>query len=185
MTARPTHILRHEHRIIEQVLRAIEGMCFKLKTGENVPIEALSQALEFVQNFADRFHHMREEEFLFPALEQAGFGREGGALYFLQEEHLIERELLVKLEFAVREYRYGDPDAASQFVEAANQFCRHLVGHMQKEDNLLFRIAEEVISEESKTELMQHLLPKNGGYNEEGILEYERMASSLENAWAI
>lgn len=110
MTARPTHLLRHEHRVIEQGLRALDGMCLRLKAGDEIPAEALSKALEFVQNYVDRHHHFREEEYLFPALKQCGF-EEGGALPFLLEEHAHERELLAELEFAIEEYRYGDSNA--------------------------------------------------------------------------
>ena len=91
--SRPTHILRHEHRVIEQALRALDGMCLNLKIGGNVPPEALDQILDFIQNFADRFHHTREATYLFPALGQNGFQKEGGALRFLTEEHEIERML--------------------------------------------------------------------------------------------
>jgi hypothetical protein len=31
--SRPTHLLRHEHRIIEQAIRALEGMCIRMQTG--------------------------------------------------------------------------------------------------------------------------------------------------------
>lgn len=184
MTPRPTHILRHEHRVIEQALRAIEGICLKLKVGEIVPADALVQSLDFIQNYADRFHHLREEEVLFPALEEAGFGKQGGALHFLEDEHQTERELMAKLEFAVEEYECGDADAALQFIEASDQFRRHLIGHIQKEDTLLFRIAEELLDEESKTELMQRLA-QAGDKDDNAILEYERLAAELENTWTV
>src|SRR5262249_51591136 len=99
--SRPTHILRHEHRVIEQALRALDGICLKLKSGVNVPAEALCQILDFIQNFADRFHHAREVTYLFPALDQNGFQREGGAIGFLTREHDLERLLTAELELAI------------------------------------------------------------------------------------
>src|SRR5688572_14028777 len=105
--SRPTHILRHEHRVIEQALRALDGMCLKLRTGDNIPSEALSQLLDFIRNFGDRFHHNKEETYLFPALRQNLLQKDSDALRFLMEEHEIERRLIAELEQAVEEYRHG------------------------------------------------------------------------------
>lgn len=183
MTPRPTHVLRHEHRVIEQALRALDGMCLRLLSGDEVPAEALLQALEFIQNYVDRYHHVREEEYLFPAMKQCGF-EEGGALHFLREEHVLERELLAELEFAIEKYRYGDSDAVQRFIEITDRFCRHLIGHMQKEDNLLFRMAEDLLDEDVKNALMQNLAQENTESNEGMSQRYERLAAELEKAWA-
>lgn len=163
----------------------MDGICLKLKAGGEVPAEALLQTLDFIRNFADRHHHAREEEYLFPALEQAGFGKEGGALSFLQAEHRIERELLAELELTIEEYQCGDEDAALHFVKAADNFCTHLIGHMQKEDKLLFRIAEEMLDEDVKPELMRALSQPGVGNTPEEIEKYEHLATELENNWAI
>jgi hemerythrin-like domain-containing protein len=184
MTARPTHLLRHEHRVIEQALRALDGMCLRLRAGDEIPAGALSQALEFIQNYADRYHHSREEEYLFPALEQYGF-EESGALAFLREEHSCERELLAELEFAVEEYRYGDSKAVQRFIEITDRFRNHLIGHMQKEDSLMFRLAEDLLDEEAKDDLMQGLA-RHRGEDQEGVSQkYEQLAAELENTWAV
>jgi hemerythrin-like domain-containing protein len=169
--------------VIEQALRALDGMCLSLKTGGNVPPEALSQMLDFIQNFADRFHHAREETYLFPALSQSGFPEDGGALGFLLEEHEIERRLTAELELAIDEYRHGDSAAADRFVEAANKFRDHLVGHMQKEDAILFRLAEEVLDEAVKASLTRSFVQEDA--NEEMVQRYERLAQELEETWAV
>ena len=78
-------------------MRALETMCLKLRTGDNVPVESLTQTLDFIRNYADRFHHTREEEYLFPLLEQTDLA-EGSAMAFLREEHQLERELLVEFD---------------------------------------------------------------------------------------
>jgi hemerythrin-like domain-containing protein len=183
--SRPTHILRHEHRVIEQALRALDGMCLNLKIGGNVPPEALDQILDFIQNFADRFHHTREETYLFPALGQNGFQKVGGAIGFLTEEHEIERRLMVELELAIGEYRHGDSTAVDRFVEAANMYRDHLVGHMHEEDAILFRLAEEVLDEEVKASLIQSFAQEEA-HNCDGMAaRYELLAQELEKNWAV
>ena len=48
--SRPTHLLRHEHRVIEQAMRALEGMCIRMMAGSDVPDEELSKLLDFIRN---------------------------------------------------------------------------------------------------------------------------------------
>ncbi len=183
--SRPTHILRHEHRVIERALRALDGMCLHLKSGGDVPPEALYQILDFLQNFADRFHHAREETYLFPALSHNGFQKEGGALGFLMEEHETERMLMAELEMAIEEYRHGDSAAIDRFVEAANLYRDHLVGHMREEDAILFRLAEEMLDEVVKAALIQSFAQEEAQSCDGMAARYERLAQELEKNWAV
>jgi hemerythrin-like domain-containing protein len=178
--SRPTHILRHEHRVIEQGLRALDGICFKLRTAEAVPIESLQNLLDFMQNFAIRFHHGKEEGHLFPALQQAGVRNEGGVLGFLCKEHELEQQLLAELALAIDGYRNGEGDAGDRFASAAIGFRDHLVGHMQQEDAVLFSLAEELLDEPVKAALI-----KVFATDREGCARYESMATELERAWAV
>lgn len=183
--SRPTHILRHEHRVIERSLRALDGMCLYLKSGRDVPPEALYQLLDFIQNFADRFHHAREEAYLFPALSQNGIQKEGGALGFLLSEHEIERLLMAELELAIGEYRCGDSAAVARFVESANQYREHLVRHMREEDAILFRLAEEVLDETVKTSIIKSFVQEEAQGSDGVVAKYERLAQELEKHWAV
>ena len=183
--SRPTQILRHEHRVIEQALRALDGMCLTLKSGGNVPPETLYQILDFIQNFADRFHHAREEIYLFPSLSHNGFQIDGGALGFLMGEHETERTLTAELELAIGEYRHGDSEAVDRFVKAANLYREHLVGHMREEDAILFRLAEEVLDEAVKASLTQSFAQEEAQSSDGMVARYERLAQELEKTWAV
>lgn len=183
--SRLIHMLKHEHRVIEKGLRALDGMCLNLKLGNNVPPKALSELLDFIQNFADRFHHAREESFLFPALRELGFDEDSGALWFLKEEHGVERSLLAELEIAIDEYGDGDASAINRFVESATKFRDHLLAHMQKEEGFLFRLAEEVLDETEADALAQSMVQTDVEKNQEIVGKYETQAEELEKAWAI
>src|SRR5262245_36663640 len=183
--SRPTHILRHEHRVIEQGLRALDGMCLSLKTGGDVPPETLCQILDFIQNFADRFHHTKEETYLFPALSQNALPKDGEALRFLLEEHETERALIAELELVISEYRRGAATASERFVEAANLYRDHLVGHMRDEEAILFRLAEEVLDEPVKASLIKSFAQENARGGDGIVARYERLADELEKSWAV
>lgn len=183
--SRPTHQLRHEHRVIEKVLRALEGLCWRLENGEAPSVDALRETLEFLRHYADRLHHAKEEQHLFPLLEQSGIEDENGALGFLRREHATERELLSELEVALDEYQAGDQHAPTRFVTAARQFSEHLLHHIRQEDSVLFRLAEAMLDEPDKDELTWSLTHTQGSVGMPEAAHYEQIAEKLEKDWVI
>jgi hemerythrin-like domain-containing protein len=171
--------------VIEQALRALDGMCLKLKTGDNVPLEVLCQLLDFIQNFGDRFHHNKEETYLFPALRQTLLQKDSEALRFLMEEHETERNLIVELETAIEKFRQGDIAAVDRFVEAANLYRDHMVGLIREEEAILFRLAEEMLDEAAKASLIQSLAQEGARGDDGMIAKYEQLAYELEKQWAV
>lgn len=182
--SRPFHILKHEHRIIEQALRALDGACLRLDGGYEVPAKGLSEIADFINSFADRYHHRKEEQVLFPVLERCGITREGGPLGAIEREHEIERKLVGELRLAIAEYKEGDAEARRRFVEAARSYIRMLVAHMETEDSLLFRLADEVLDEEDRDELMESFKNFQSQVGLRPLEEYEKRAAELEDAWA-
>jgi hemerythrin-like domain-containing protein len=183
--SRPTHTLRHEHRIIEQALRALNGVCTRLDLGEQVPIEALVHTLDFVQVYAVRFHHEKEEMYLFPALQQSGMTVEGGALGFLNHEHQVERQIVVDLAAAITDYRNGDDEAKHRIIEYARNYSQHLLSHMRREDSILFTLAEEMLDEPAKAAINYAFAKAEHGLGEKSVEHYEELATELEKTWAV
>jgi len=183
--SRPFHILKHEHRIIERTLRALDGVCTRLEGGNRVPAAALQELVEFITTFADRYHHGKEEMFLFPALERRGITREGGPLGVMEYEHQVERELILDLEQAIGLYREGDIEATYGFVDPARTYLRLLVGHIEKEDSILFRIGDEVLDDEEKAALAASFKQTDAALGNRSLQDYESLASQLEEKWAV
>jgi hemerythrin-like domain-containing protein len=181
--SRPTHLLRHEHRVIEQAMRALEGMCVRMRAGGSVRDEEIERLIDFTRGYADRIHHAKEEIHLFPLLERVGMSNQHGALAFLSNEHETERLLLCQMELSAGEYR-EDPEEREKFISAALQFKDHLIGHMEHEDATLFRLAEELLEDDVKDSLIRTLAGENAKIQSE-IDHYERLAEELERSWAV
>jgi len=163
-------------------MHALEGMCLRMRAGGSVPDEELEKMLEFIRNFADGVHHAKEEEHLFPALEQIGIEDENGPLAFLRSEHRTERRLLSELARIVVIYR-SDHRAADKFVSVALQFKAHLIGHMQHEEAILFTLAEEMLDDRVKGSLLRAFAEEKEA---QAIAQrYEQLAQELEKSWAV
>ncbi|MGZ6144162.1 MAG: hemerythrin domain-containing protein [Myxococcales bacterium] len=130
---RATQLLMEEHQIILKALRVLEAVAAR----GGPPPQAL---LDFFTEFADRHHHYKEEEILFPALEEAGFPRDAGPVGVMLHEHEQGRALTAALR---------DP---AQFVQAAREYAALLSGHIAKENEVLFPMADRAVEDQRAVE---------------------------------
>ena len=151
---RPTEILMQEHRVIEQVLDCLEAIANKTESGEQLDQQSATQAIDFFANFADRCHHGKEEDCLFPMLEQKGFSREQGPTGVMLHEHEVGRQHVRGMPDAVATVAAGDLTASATFVSHARSFIVLLREHIQKEDHCLFQMANQSLTDQEQTQLI-------------------------------
>jgi hemerythrin-like domain-containing protein len=148
---RPTDVLRDEHRVIERVLDATEKQVHSGRIDRRFFVEAL----DFFRNFADGCHHAKEEDELFPVLESAGIPREGGPIGCMLHEHEEGRAFLRRVSDHLDRAVMGDAAAAKEVRDAATGYIRLLRQHIQKEDDVLFVMAEHALGSEEQRLLKQ------------------------------
>jgi len=150
---RPTDLLKDEHRAIKTMLAIIEVVCDQLERGERVPAEHLRDIAVFIQGFADKCHHAKEEDLLFPAMEESGIPRQGGPTGVMLAEHEEGRSYVRNMKEAAERYGAGDREAAAPFVDNARNYIGLLTQHIDKEDNILYAIADSRLSRETQKRL--------------------------------
>lgn len=148
-----TEILRQEHDAILQMLEATEVVAQRLLQAERVPPETLEQLLEFFRVFADRCHHGKEEDLLFPLLEKKGLPRYGGPIGVMLAEHDEGRALVQMMAEAAGAYKAGEAQAGASWARAARGYSSLLRAHIDKENNVLFRLAENFLTLDELTQL--------------------------------
>ena len=150
-----TKQLTEEHKSIKLMLSIIEEVCKRLESGEKVDPEHLDKIVEFIRIFADKCHHAKEEDFLFPAMEKAGVPKEGGPISVMLTEHDYGREYVRGMSQAITKYKSGDAEASAEIVKNAMGYVELLTQHIYKEDNILYPIADKFLSEERQEELYE------------------------------
>jgi hemerythrin-like domain-containing protein len=151
---KPTDILREEHELILVMLQIVDAACAKIEDGGNVDGDHISQMIDFISNFADKCHHAKEEKLLFPALEQAGIARDSGPLGVMLAEHVAGRNFVKGMNEALSEMNAGDTMARERFIQDARGYVQLLDGHIMKENNVLFMMADDRLSAEKQKELL-------------------------------
>jgi hemerythrin-like domain-containing protein len=152
----PIKDLKMEHDAVRLTLRILDEICWKIeKSGEITDLQHLDQLLEFFKVFVDKCHHGKEEELLFPALENVGVSREGGPIGVMLHEHQQGREFVRSMNATLSQYAQGDRKAAAEFVETARSYINLLNQHIDKENGVLFPLAEKHLSAQEKAKLWE------------------------------
>ena len=150
--------LKAEHQAILLTIRILDQITSKLENGQAVDSRHLDQILEFLQVFVDKCHHAKEEKVLFPAMEEAGIQQEGGPIGVMLYEHEQGRSFVLGLKIGVEGYRVGRVDAIAEIIENAQKYGRLLVEHIDKENNVLYVMAERVLSADKMSEMAKSFL---------------------------
>jgi hemerythrin-like domain-containing protein len=151
---RPTEILSNEHRVIEILLQCLDRMTEEAERTGSLEKEPAEQALEFIRNFADGCHHGKEEVHLFPAMEEKGVPREGGPIGVMLHDHETGRGFVRGMSAQVNAASEGDPAALAAFAANARGYINLLVAHIQKEDHVLFPLADRAFSDDDQQALL-------------------------------
>ena len=148
-----TEILRDEHEAILRMLEATEQVARRMGSGERVEPQVLDNLLEFFRLFADRCHHSKEEDLLFPLLEKKGMPRGGGPIGVMLLEHDHARGLVGKMAASDKEYATGDAQSGLRWAAAAMDYVGLLREHIAKENQVLFVMAERMLTPAEQQEL--------------------------------
>lgn len=141
----PTKRLEQEHEQLLALLAVLELITRRLLDGER-PLREVEECLDLLRTFADVAHHGKEERHLFPALIDAGLSRRSGPVAVMLLEHDAGRCELTDMSSALIELGCGVDEGAGRFARAASRYALLLRDHIEKENDVLFPIACELLS---------------------------------------
>ncbi len=145
--------LKKEHRDINLMLAVLEKICVMMQRGEKVDKRHLESILEFFVTFVGQCHIAKEEEMLFPAMEQAGIPKGGGPIGELRSVHIIARSHISAMHEALRKYT-RNVTHDSVFEQNACEYIELLKAHIHAEDTL-FALADTYIAPDMQQNLMR------------------------------
>jgi len=169
----PTEELRHEHKV---VLLVLEGAQRQAALPEGAEPEIMSEMVEFFDNFVDRCHHTKEEKYLFPKMEEHGVRREDGPIGVMLLEHAHQGRNLVAV---MREGLAAGNDPAG-LKKNLLSYVSLLQSHISKENEVLFVMADNVLTEEEQQSLSRAFVRVEAEEMGEGVHEkYHQLAHRL------
>lgn len=139
---RATQNLENDH---VHILKLTEVMVKMAQLPQLDPVY-LDEVTDLIRNFADGLHHAKEEELLFPLMVEKGFSTQNGPVAVMLNEHVLGRNYVKTMTEGSRELKNGNTDADEQVREALMGYANLLQAHIGKENNILFRLADNLMS---------------------------------------
>lgn len=150
----PTKILSDEHQDILKMIKALARQVQKLKSGKKLDKRFFEKAIEFIKNYADKFHHAKEEEILFKELCKPGVQVECNPVRQMLFEHDLGRNFVKTMEQGLKE------DNKEKIQEGTEGYAQLLSEHIFKEDNILYPMADKALDEKTKSAILEKFKQK-------------------------
>ncbi len=151
MDLAPTDELKREHEFVLMVVEAMEREVAHVEEGGAVHVERVAQMMDFTRTFTDGYHHYKEEQVLFPVLEERDRGAAGQVSVLLSEHDAGREAVRGVLDNLPRAHE--DDAARTAVAENLKLYAFLLRLHIHKEDTVLFPLADELLSDQ-ESELM-------------------------------
>ncbi len=145
----PVHTLMEEHRVIQDNLRELKALVGRIRDRDS--FESLGDDREKLKELAHHLveaesHHQREEEVLFPLLEAHDVIEPPKIMRMDHDEFRAKKKELSRLahnpgDMPFEQYR-------ARVVELGGYLAGELDSHIFKEDNILYQIALQVLTDE-------------------------------------
>lgn len=142
-------ILVSEHKNILLAISALLDRCAKDEKAGQISADFYRSAVDFIRNYADKFHHAKEEDLLFAELNKAAVEMPCNPTEQMLYEHDLGRGYVKELERGLRE------NNLIKVLAGARGYANLLKDHIYKEDNILYPMADEALSDKTKNEMLE------------------------------
>ncbi len=149
-----TQVMVDEHRLILRMIALVEKNTERMLQGRFRNWQFFLDAVDFIRNFADRFHHAKEEDVLFVALVKNGMPEKSSPIEAMLMEHDQGRAYVRAVEDAAQRATMGELGQIPVIAENAREYAKLLRGHIDKEDTILYPLAERVLPEEMRPAML-------------------------------
>lgn len=140
-------IIRNEHRAIAAVVHCFEQILKEVRDDAlDPPFDLFELVIRYLSEFPDRFHHPKEDDFLFPAVA----GHDAAAadvIRELQEQHEDCVRKTAGLASLLAAWKEGKDGGWEAFDQAARSYIAFQWEHIRLEETEILPAAREALSE--------------------------------------
>lgn len=154
-----TQNLENDHVSILKLIDVMNGMV-KLPDAN---ISHLEEVVELIRKFADGLHHAKEENLLFPLMAEKGFSMQQGPVAVMLMDHEQGRAFVRGMADQIQNYKSGQLSALNLVYDNMNGYSELLTNHISKENNVLFRMADNAFSTEDQHSLIEQFSAIDAG----------------------
>lgn len=151
--AKALSIIQGEHRNLGALLSCLDDLIDEIDVhGKQPDFRVFHAILNYIDSFLDRFHHPKEDAYLFPAVRRRCPEVEQ-TLQELEEQHRAGVALLGDVRKALAAYEYAGADAFEEFRAAMHAYVRFEREHAYKEEREVLSLAREHLTADDWAEI--------------------------------
>jgi len=163
------------------MIALLERYAPRTATGEYRNWQFYLNGVDFIRNYADRFHHAKEEDVLFEALVTNGMPRANSPVAAMLMEHDQGRTYVTAIETAAGRPLAGAAGQGGIIAENALAYAELLRGHIAKEDDILYPLAERVIPDSMREDIIAGYAAAETRTAADFTARYEQLVAAYEN----
>lgn len=157
--------LTEEHAHILQAIHSLEKARNFLEQNRHPSSDFFDTAVLFFREYADKFHHYKEEYLLFSFLAAKKGGNIDLEIGSLRYQHELNRRCIKKIKASLKGYEAGSEIATTTLLENLAAYISILKRHIYREDHLFFPMANSELSKDEKRQLKHQFDEEEAGYN--------------------
>ena len=139
-------IIRGEHRSIYAVLDGLRYLArHNLTSKTTIDPKIFRAMLNYLETYAERLHHPKEDRYLFAAMRQFGPQAET-VIAGLEHDHAGGERALRDLDHSLARCEAAGESRFAAFANAVEEFVRDYLAHMKKEEDEVFPLALKLLS---------------------------------------
>lgn len=135
------HVIKAEHRNLFRVVNVLDVMTRDSAAGKQPDFALLDAILGYIEEFPDRYHHPKEDDYLFKALRQRDPASHA-ILDELEDEHHLFGGRMKLLKEGLERYRRSYPEGGEDFRQMTRDYVRFQTKHLQKEEGVVLPMAQ-------------------------------------------
>lgn len=141
MITAASKLLMGEHEVIKSAIEAGRKLGGLWETDKNKYESNVLTLIKFFREYADEYHHNKEEQVLFPEMGRMDEMLKDSILGELEEHHVSFREMVKDIEQAVT---HGDYPNSYKILR---EYGELLIDHIAAENDELFPMAETLFND--------------------------------------
>lgn len=158
----PIQILVNEHKNIKLLLSLIPLIINSIRSQHVIDIPLVERVVYFIKNYADKFHHAKEEDILFKYADETQ-----EIIKVMHEDHNIGRGYVLMIVEGCA------TDSPEKVMEGLTNYAELLFNHIRREDEILYPWFDKLLNPEQKEEMMALFLETEEKLGNNITIEFE------------
>ncbi|MBI5785573.1 MAG: hemerythrin domain-containing protein [Rhodocyclales bacterium] len=142
------NVIKDEHRSLGAIMHGFLFLVDEIRAGRMQPdFKLLNAMLYYLENFPEKLHHPKENEFLHRYLRLRS-PEANALLEVVEEEHRHSHAQSQVMIEALRNYEQNGDAARDAFLDAVKSYAEFQWRHIEREEDLILPLAVKVLQPE-------------------------------------